>query len=123
MEAAAVNHYIKTGKNRSHTIRVLGYPCRPTLRKWILELAPGEKKACKLGQTQVRYTYDEKIEAVARLQTREIAAEEVAEELSVSRSSLYRWERELTNNRSRFNMMKSRNENGGNSRKCRETYS
>lgn len=32
-----------TDKNVSHTMRVLGYPCRPIMRKWIAELDPEEK--------------------------------------------------------------------------------
>ncbi len=39
----AVNYYLEHGRCVSQTVRRLGYPSRPTLDKWILELAPNEK--------------------------------------------------------------------------------
>lgn len=38
----AVGYYIEHGKCVSRTVKKLGYPSRPILNKWILELKPEE---------------------------------------------------------------------------------
>ncbi len=40
----AVNYYLEHGKNESRTAKKLGYPSRPVLDKWILEIAPNENR-------------------------------------------------------------------------------
>ena len=37
---SAVNYYLEHGKCLRRTVRKFGYPSKPTLDKWILELAP-----------------------------------------------------------------------------------
>jgi putative transposase len=39
----AVDHYFEHGRYLRRTVRVLGYPSKTTLAKWIDELAPGKE--------------------------------------------------------------------------------
>jgi len=88
----AVNYYLTRGKCYRQTIRQLGYPTRDTLRKWVEEIAPNERK---IYQRRVEYTQKQKIEAVATFKLRETNAERVADKLGLSRASLYKWHDQL----------------------------
>ncbi len=55
----AVNYYIEHGKNIRRTVRILGYPSRTLLDKWIREIAPSEKKYCGSDGTNIHYTQQE----------------------------------------------------------------
>lgn len=92
---AAVSYYLEHGRNVSRTIRAIGYPTRGILSLWIDELAPGERKVRIKRGSMVNFTQEQKKEAVIELCTREGAALVVANELGVSRGSLYKWKDEL----------------------------
>lgn len=86
---AAVDHYIQNGKNYCNTIRELGYPSRQVLQKWVVELAPEEKKC-------VDFTEEQKREAVELLKNRgRKSGLSVAKELGVNRETLYKWKNEF----------------------------
>ncbi|NCB44821.1 MAG: IS3 family transposase [Clostridia bacterium] len=93
----AVNYYLEHGKCVSRTVRILGYPSRPILDKWIKELAPKEKKHCRSGGSLIRYTREQKEKAVVALCSRSKTAKEVANEMGVTRETLYNWKRQLLN--------------------------
>ena len=93
----AVNYYLEHGKCVSRTVRILGYPSRPILDKWIKELAPKEKKHCRSGGSLLRYTREQKEKAVVALCSRSKSAKEVANEMGVTRETLYNWKRQLLN--------------------------
>ena len=88
----AVDYYLKHGKCYRRTIRQLGYPTRDTLRKWVQEIAPDERK---IYQRRVEYTQKQKIEAVAAFKLRDTSAENIAGKLGLSRVSLYKWHDQL----------------------------
>jgi putative transposase len=88
----AVDYYLKHGKCYRRTIRQLGYPTRDTLRKWVQEIAPDERK---IHQRRVEYTQKQKIEAVADFRLRSTSAEKVGEKMGLSRISLYKWHDQL----------------------------
>ena len=93
---SAVNHYQAHGRSISCTIRVVGYPSsRTTLRKWLDQLAPGERKVRIKRGSMVNFTQEQKKKAAIALCTREGAASAVANELGISRYSLYKWKDEL----------------------------
>lgn len=86
---AAVDHYIKNGKNYSKTVREMGYPTRQILQEWVSELAPEERK-------QLIFTEEEKRAAVERLKNRgSKSALAIAEELGVNRETLYKWKNDF----------------------------
>jgi len=93
----AVNYYLEHGKCVSRTIKVLGYPSRPELDKWINEIAPEQKKHCRSGGSLVKYTRKQKEQAVISLCSRSKPAKEVAIEIGVTREVLYNWKRQLLN--------------------------
>ena len=73
----------------SNTIRELGYPSRQVLQKWVVELAPEEKKC-------VDFTEKQKREAVELLKNRgRKSGLSVAKELGVNRETLYKWKNEF----------------------------
>jgi transposase-like protein len=88
----AVDYYLKHGKCYRQTIKQLGYPTRDTLRKWVQEIAPDERK---IHQRRVEYTQKQKIEAVAAFRLRNTSAENVADKLGLNRVSLYKWHDQL----------------------------
>ena len=88
----AVDYYLKHGKCYRSTIRQLGYPTRDTLRKWVQEISPDERK---IHQRRVKYTQKQKIEAVAAFRLRDTSAENIADKLGLSRVSLYKWHDQL----------------------------
>ncbi len=90
--STAVTYYLERGKNYSRTIRALGYPSRPTLRKWVTGTRPEEIKIHKSG---VEYSQDDKLEAVSDFCFRKSSALVVADKHKVNRGTLYKWKNEL----------------------------
>jgi len=90
-----VIYYQEHGRSISRTIRAFGYPSRETLRGWIDELAPEERKTRIKRSVAVQFSQEQKKEAVIELRVREGSAATVADRVGVSISSLYKWEKEL----------------------------
>ena len=89
----AVDFYLEHGKQIGYTIQTLGYPSRTTLKLWIDELAPGNRRVFEGNATQTRYPDVDKNKAVAALLARDGSAEAVAKKLGVRRSALYDWKK------------------------------
>jgi putative transposase len=102
----AVNYYLEHGKCISRTVRKLGYPSRPTLNKWVLELVPDQKKYCRSGGVVVKYAHEKKEQAVISMCTRSGPAKDVAAEYGISRESLYKWKYQLLNKERVYRMSK-----------------
>jgi putative transposase len=90
----AVEHYLEHGRCLSATIKALGYPSRALLRAWIQDLHP-ETRTRVVGRSQQELTPSMKQAAVIALCMRQGSAQAVAEELGVSRPSLYNWKNQL----------------------------
>ena len=90
----AVEHYLEHGRCLSLTIKALCYPSRALLSAWILELHP-ETRARVVGRAQEELTPAMKHSAVIELCMRQRSAQSVAQELGVSRPSLYNWKNQL----------------------------
>lgn len=91
----ANNYYLTHGKCISRTIRALGYPCRQALDNWIKKLSPNEKKHCRSGGSLIKYTRDQKEQAVVALCSRSKPAKEIASDIGVTREALYNWKHQL----------------------------
>jgi putative transposase len=91
----AVNYYLEHGRSITRTIRAIGYPSRDTLKEWIDKLIPGERKVSIKRSAVVKFTQDQKKDAVIELCTREGSAAAVADRLGTCRYSLYKWKKEL----------------------------
>jgi transposase-like protein len=91
----AVNYYLENGKSVSTAVKKLGYPRRPVLDKWILERAPDEKRHCRAGGSNIKYTREQKEKAVISLCSGNEPAKQVAEEHRVTIESIYNWKRQL----------------------------
>lgn len=88
----AVEYYLERGKNCSRTVKALGYPSRETLRKWVAEIAPEERKT---SRSSVQYSQEDKLKAVSDFYFRKESASIVAKTNNVNRGTLYNWKREL----------------------------
>ena len=88
----AVAHYLEYGKCYSRTCRMLGYPSRALLTQWVMELAPQPRKYIRNG---INLTSKEKEAAVLALLTRNTSAQKVANDIGVSRESLYQYKEQL----------------------------
>ena len=89
----AVEHYLEHGRCISATIKALGYPGRGWLAAWIQELHP-EPRARVVGSSQ-ELTSALKQAAVIAMCMRQGSAKAVAQELGVSRPTLYNWKNKL----------------------------
>ena len=98
---AAVKYYLEHGRNLSRTIRALGYPSRETLRSWCDELLPDRRKKRVGG---IRFTPEQKKEAVFALYTRTGTAQDVAKKYGVTRETLYNWKNDLLSGRGNVKM-------------------
>lgn len=63
--------------------------------KWILEIAPEKKRDCSSGGSIVKYTREQKEQAVISLCSRSKPAKEVAVDHGTTRETLYNWKRQL----------------------------
>jgi len=91
----AVNYYLEHGRSITRTIRAIGYPSRDTLKEWIDKLIPGERKVSIKRSAVVKFSQEQKKDAVTNLCTREGSAAAVADRLGICRYSLYKWKKEL----------------------------
>ena len=91
----AVNYYFKHGKCISRTVKEIGYPYRPILDKWISELAPEEKRHCRSGGVVIKYTREQKEQAVISLCSRRKSGKKVTTEHGTIREILYNWKHQL----------------------------
>jgi transposase InsO family protein/transposase-like protein len=89
----AVEHYLEHGRCLAATIRALGYPSRTLLSAWVQELRP-ETRVRVSGRSR-ELTPAMKQSAVIALCLRQGGAKSVAQELGVSRPSLYNWKNQL----------------------------
>lgn len=103
----AVDHYLEYGKCYSRTCRMLGYPSRVILRQWVMELAPQPRQFKRNG---VNLTSNEKEAGVLALLTRHTSAQEVANDIGVSRVSLYNYKDQLLGKGVSINKMEKSNE-------------
>jgi transposase InsO family protein/transposase-like protein len=85
----AVEHHRDHGHCIAATIKALGYPSRSLLSTWIHELIP-QARAPVVGRPQ-ELTPEAKQSAVIALCMRPASAQAVADDVGVSRGSLYKW--------------------------------
>lgn len=91
----ATDYYMEHGRNMARTIKALGCPHRETMRGWVHELAPSERKVYSKHSSMVKYTSEQKKEAVIEFSAGNSSVVAVANTLGVSRTSLYKWKKEL----------------------------
>lgn len=108
----AIQYYLEHGQSISRTIKALGYPGRTVLRRWLEEGLPGSGTHCFTGKTLVRYTQEQRAQAVIRLCSQDSTAKEIAADIGVTESSLYAWRRRLLSERDRVSMRIKRTAEG-----------
>ncbi len=89
---AAVRYYLEHGKNKSQTVKILGYPSRPVLQRWCEESGLVTRKKRTNG---IQLSQEQKNKGVIDLCTREGSANEVARTYGVTRGDLYQWKLKL----------------------------
>lgn len=92
----AVDHFAANGRCLAVTIKALGYPSRALLAHWIRDAYPELRP--RVGQAHETVSSQAKQSAVMALCLRQGSAQEVAQELGVSRPSLYNWRNQLLSN-------------------------
>jgi len=91
-KAQAIEHYFAHGQSIAATIKSLGYPSRSLLSTWLHEVQPHRTRV--VGRAQ-ELPPEAKQSAVVALCTRPASAQTVANEVGVSRGSLYKWKSQL----------------------------
>jgi transposase InsO family protein/transposase-like protein len=89
----AVEHYLKHGRCIVATIKALGYPSRDLLSAWIEQVYP-QGRARVTGRVP-ELAPQAKQSAVIALCMRPASAQAVADDVGVSRGSLYKWKNQL----------------------------
>jgi transposase InsO family protein/transposase-like protein len=89
----AVDHFVANGRCLAITIKALGYPSRSLLASWIRDAHPELRP--RVGQAHEALSSQAKQSAVMALCLRQGSAQAVAQDLGVSRPSLYNWRNEL----------------------------
>jgi len=89
----AARHYLDNGRCLAATIRALGYPSRKLLSEWVNELDP--QAGVRVVGPSREFSLAAKQAAVIALCLRQASAESVAQELGVSRPTLYNWKDRL----------------------------
>jgi len=102
----AVEHWLNNGMNVSYTCKELGYPSRNVLTKWLDDFIPDRNQSALKGSTLKKYSYNDKVVASIRLTCREETALELAQNMGVSASSLYKWKKQLIPQGERLQMNK-----------------
>ena len=92
----AVDHFVANGRCLAATIKALGYPSRSLLAGWIRDAYPEVRP--RVGQAHEALSLQAKQSAVMALCLRQGSAQTVAQELGVSRPSLYKWRNQLLSN-------------------------
>ncbi len=88
---AAIQYYLEHGRNKSRTVKALGYPSWNQLSEWIKQDLPDEIIPCTKGQSLVHLSKEQKEQAVIELCTRDGSAQEIADKYNVSRYYVYNW--------------------------------
>ena len=93
----AVDYYLTHGKSLKKTINALGYPGTTCLCEWLNELAPGQNRKwfCKRNDHMVRCSQDQKCPAVLEYTSGEKTVSQIAEELNISKETVYSWKNKL----------------------------
>ena len=91
----AVEHFLNHGRNATYTRKVLGYPSRQIMTKWICEDVKDYKPSPLKGKHFVKYSQEEKKEAALDVALREKNVSKMAKDKDVSRSTLYNWNKEF----------------------------
>jgi len=91
----AVEHYLDHGRCNTGSIKALGYPCRDTFAAWIDELHPKMRIHVVGRASGVQHSPEFKRAAVVALCNRQMSAQTIAQELAVSRPTLYKWKNQL----------------------------
>ena len=94
-QQAAVDHFLHHGRCIDFSRKALGYPCRSLLRSWIYERHPELCQRCVGHSGAVPRPLEVKQAAVIALCTRQGKAQAIAQDLGVSRETLYNWKNQL----------------------------
>jgi transposase-like protein len=93
---AAVEHYLNHGCCLAFTSRTLGYPCSDVLARWVNESHPDRRLIFTSTINQnAPFEPELKRQAVMALCTRHVSASEIARNIGISRTVLYKWKDEI----------------------------
>ena len=94
---AAVEYYMTHGQSISKTISALGYPKKTLLNEWVNEDIPRskQKRYCKTGGVLLRYSLEEKEEAVKDYCTGAKTASQISKEYKISYNTVKLWRKQL----------------------------
>jgi putative transposase len=106
-KARAIQHYLDHGRCLSATLKAMGYPSRALLASWVRYAYPEERP--RVGQAHEALSSQAKQSAVMALCMRQGSAQAVAQELGVSRPSLYNWRNQLLSNEALASMRPQQN--------------
>ena len=104
----AVSYFLSHGQNALKTVAELGYPSRPLLMSWVKEMRPIViERRCKSRKSSVKYSQEEKMQAVMESYTGKLKVAEIAEIYGVTPSAVSTWRKQLLGERRVSKMIKS----------------
>lgn len=92
----AVDYYLNNGMSIKKTVTALGYPGKTLLGEWINADVPREKirYRCKRSGSVVRYSKEQKIEAVSKY-CGGASLTEISKEYGIAPGTVYVWKKSL----------------------------
>ena len=106
----AIEYYKTHGRNITDTVKTLGYPCRYTFQKWLMEYEPSYKPRIK-NSSIGNNTYEKKLNASIELCISDRKAEDIAMDYNVTRIGLYQWKKKTIGRGNEHSMAKKNNKN------------
>ena len=92
----AIELYFKYGRKLAPVVRELGYPCSDVLARWVNESHPDRRLIFTSTINQnAPFEPELKRQAVMALCTRHVPASEIARNIGISRTVLYKWKDEI----------------------------
>lgn len=95
---AAVEHFLTHGGCLAFTRRAIGYPSDVLLKRWIEEIYPTRRPLIVRSNTNKCFSQEERAQAVRELCNRSGTVLNVAQNIGVSVTVLYKWKKDLLDN-------------------------
>ena len=101
------DYYFEHGENISNAAKKFGYPSKSCLKLWVKKDKRYKKLKRKMKVNKNNYSEHDKIVIVKEFANRTIPGKELAENLGVTRETIYMWQKKLTGEK--MDIVKSNN--------------
>lgn len=91
-----IDYYFEHGQSITTTVRKFGYPSKSTLKNWVKKDKRYKKKNKILVRNLNNYSSEDKVRILKSFCSSTATSGKAANELGVTRTTIYNWHKELT---------------------------